>query len=92
MTQVAVVPDTALLGGCERLVVSPAHGRVTISASGSYTTEGEVVRGGDVLASIDSDGSVIEVCAPCDAWLMDYLARDGQRVEPGTPIVHLRKV
>lgn len=90
MTDVAVVGESALLDGCDRLVVSPVHGKLAIAFPTSYTTEGEVVRAGHVLARIDADGSMVEVCAPCDAWLMDYLVRDGERVEPGAAIVHLR--
>lgn len=92
MTQAVIVGESGLVGTCDRLVVSPAHGRLSIAAPGSFTSEGEFVRGGQVIASVDADGSAVEVCAPCDAWLMDYLARDGQRVEPGSPIAHLRKL
>ena len=90
MTDVAVVGESALLDGCDRLVVSPAYGKVSIVDPSSYTTEGEVVRAGHVLATIDADGSNVDVCAPVDAWVMDFLARDGERVEPGTVIAHLR--
>ena len=90
MTTVAVIPETALLDSRERLLVSPAHGRVRLPAPVSFTSEGEVARAGDVLAVVNGDGSAVEVCAPCDAWVMGYLIRDGQRVEPGSAIAHLR--
>jgi biotin carboxyl carrier protein len=90
MTTVAVIPETALLDSRERLLVSPAYGRVTLPAPASYTSEGEVVRAGDVLAVVNADGNTVEVCAPCDAWVIDYLIRDGKRVEPGSAIAHLR--
>lgn len=90
MTHVAVIPENALLDGCDRLVVSPAHGRLVLSRPTSYTVEGEVVRCGGVLAHVQADGSMLEVCAPCDAWVMDFIARDGDRLEPGSAIVHLR--
>lgn len=90
MTTVAVVPETALLDTQDRLLVSPAHGRVTIPVPVAFTSEGEVARAGDVLALVDADGTVVEVCAPCDAWVLGYLIRDGQRVEPGSAIAHLR--
>jgi biotin carboxyl carrier protein len=90
LTNVAFVPETSLLDGPDRLVVSPVHGRVTVRRTDSYTTEGEVVRQGDVLASIDADGTTVEVSAPCNAWVMDFLLRNGERVEPGSAIAHLR--
>lgn len=90
MTTVAVVPETALLDTRERLVVSPSFGRLRLLAPTNVTTEGEVVRSGAVLAVVDADGTSIEVCAPCDAWVMNFLMLDGQRVEPGSAIAHLR--
>ena len=90
MTTVAVVAESALLDTQDRLLVSPAYGRVSIPVPVAFTSEGEVARAGDVLALIDADGTVLEVCAPCDAWVMGYLIREGQRVEPGSAIAHLR--
>jgi biotin carboxyl carrier protein len=90
VTDVAVIGESALLDGCDKLVVSSAHGRLTVVAPSSYTSEGEVVRAGHVLARIDADGSIVEVASPCDAWVMEFLVLDGARVEPGTAIVHLR--
>jgi pyruvate/2-oxoglutarate dehydrogenase complex dihydrolipoamide acyltransferase (E2) component len=90
MTTVAVIPETALLDSQDRLLVSPAYGRVTVPVPVSFTSEGEVARAGDILAIVDADGTRVEVCAPCDAWVMGYLIREGQRVEPGSAIAHLR--
>jgi biotin carboxyl carrier protein len=84
--------EGALLGGCDRIVVSPVHGRVRVPRPVSFTSEGEVVRRGEVIATVDGDGATNEICAPCDAWVMDYLARDGERLEPGSAIVHLRAI
>jgi biotin carboxyl carrier protein len=90
MTTVTVVSESGLIGGHDRLLVAPAHGRLVVPAPASFTADGEVVREGDVIATIDGDGKAVEVKAPCDAWIMDFLVRDGQRVEPGTAIAHLR--
>lgn len=90
MTTVAVVPETALLDSRERLLVSPAFGRVSLPSPACFTSEGEVARAGEVLAVVNADGNLVDVCAPCDAWVMGYLIRDGQRVEPGSAIAHLR--
>jgi biotin carboxyl carrier protein len=91
MTEVALVPgaETAL-DSRDRLVVSPAYGKVSTQVPMSFTADGEVVRAGDVLARLDADGQTIDVHAPCDAWVMAYLVRDGERLEPGCAIAHLR--
>jgi biotin carboxyl carrier protein len=90
MTTVTVVPESGLLGGRDRLLVAPAHGRLIVPAPVAFTADGEMVRQGDVVARIDADGRAVDVCAPCDAWVMEYLLRDGERVEPGSAIAHLR--
>lgn len=90
MTMITVVPETAIPDGRDRLVVAGAHGRVTLADLGLFTTEGEVVRSGDVIASIEADGRTITVCSPCDAWVMGYLVCGGERVQPGSAIAHIR--
>jgi biotin carboxyl carrier protein len=92
MTHVAVVGESALLDGCDRLVVSPVFGKLSVDLPTSYTVEGEFVRRGDSVATVRADGRDVEVCAPCDGWVMGYLNRNGARVEPGSAIVHLRAV
>jgi biotin carboxyl carrier protein len=92
MTVVQVVPETGLLDGADRIVVSQTYGRVRLTVPDRYTSDGEVVREGDVVARVFADGQEIDVCAPCDAWVMGYLVIDGERVEPGVAIVHLRAV
>jgi biotin carboxyl carrier protein len=87
-----VVSETGFDGLPDRIVVSPGYGRVRIDAPKTFTVEGEFVRTGHVIACLHSDGRVVDVPAPCDGWVVDYLVRDGQRVEPGAPIVHLRAI
>ena len=92
MTIYQVAPEDALCDLPDRIVVSPEHGRLVVSLPRSYTTEGEVVRAGEVIAVVESNPGHFEVRAPCDAWVLSFLARDGQRVGPGAPIVHLREL
>ena len=82
--------ETALDDLPDRLVVAPTWGRVAIPVPRLFTSEGEVVRAGDVLATLEATEGETDVCAPIDAWVLDYLVQDGERVEPGVPIVHLR--
>lgn len=92
MTQVTITPESGLLGGRDRIVVAAAYGRVRLFDARSYTTEGEVVRRGDVVARVEGDATAVDLCAPCDAWVMGFLVADGQQVEPGTAVAHLRSL
>jgi biotin carboxyl carrier protein len=89
---IQIAPEDALLDLPDRIVVAPNHGRVVVRPPQSFTAEGEVVRAGDVIAVIESNPVSVEVRAPCDAWLLSFLARDGERVGPGAPIAHLREL
>lgn len=89
---VQLASETGLCDLPDRIVVSPGHGRVAILPTQTLTSEGEVVRAGDVLATIDAAAGSVDVVAPCDAWVLGFLASDGERVRPGVPIVHLREL
>lgn len=92
MTIYQVAPEDALCDLPDRIVVAPDHGRLVVWPPRSFTSEGEVVRAGDIIAVIECNPGVVEVRAPCDAWVLSFLARNGQRVGPGAPIVHLREL
>jgi biotin carboxyl carrier protein len=92
MTLHQVTAEDALCDLPDRIVVSPKHGRLLLSPPRTFTAEGEVIRAGDVIAVIESNPGSVEVRSPCDAWVLSYLARDGERVGPGAPIVHLREI
>ena len=84
--------ETGLSDLPDRIVVSPGHGRVSVPLPTAFGTEGEVVRAGDVIAVVNANSQSMEVRAPCDAWVLAYIARDGDRVRPGAPIAHLREI
>jgi biotin carboxyl carrier protein len=86
------VSETALEDLPDKIVVSPAHGRLSVPPPASFSAEGEVVRAGDVIATVTASSESSDVRAPCDAWILSYLARDGDRVRPGVPIAHLREL
>ena len=87
-----VFSETALSDLPDRIVVSPGHGRLVVPLPKSFGTEGEVVRAGDVIAIVNANSQSIEVRSPCDAWVLAFLARDGDRVRPGEPIAHIREL
>lgn len=92
MTIYDVAAETALTDLPDRIVVSPEHGRLVVNGSRTFTAEGEVVRAGDVIATVEAGPSSVEVRAPCDAWVLSFLVRDGERVGPGAPLAHLREL
>ena len=94
MTQLRepLVSETALSDLPDRIVVSPGYGRLAVPQPTTFSAEGEVVRAGDVIAVVNANPRSIEVRAPCDAWVLAYLARDGDRVHPGAPIAHIREL
>ncbi len=85
-----IVSESALTDLPDRIVVSPGYGRFTPSGPLLFTSEGELVRSGTVLGRLQSADGWDDVCSPCDAWVMAYLTRDGEQVEPGIALVHLR--
>jgi len=74
----------------DKVVVSPAYGRIELRRPQTITTEGELVRAGDVVCEVVSSDGPVAVAAPCDGWVLDMLVCDGDRVRPGRPLVHLR--
>ena len=87
-----MVSETALSDLPDKIVVSPGHGRLSVPLPKRFGTEGEVVRAGDVIAVVHANAQSMEVRSPCDAWVLAFLARDGDRVRPGAPIAHIREL
>lgn len=67
----------------ERVVVSPSPGRFRPLPPEMFTTEGEWVDEGGVLAQIDLNGTMIPVVSPHRGWVMGMLAVPGQPVVSG---------
>lgn len=84
-----LVSEGALDDGRHRIVVASVHGRFEARPPALVTAEGEWVERGQVLGEIRTRDRDIPVESSCRGWLMGYLARDGDRVRPGTPLVHV---
>jgi biotin carboxyl carrier protein len=80
-----VVADAAHIR--ERVVVSPCSGRFHPLPPESFTTEGEWVEPGQVLAEVHNGDTVTEVRSAFRGWVMGMLALDGQPVKNGEALL-----
>jgi biotin carboxyl carrier protein len=67
----------------ERLVVAPCAGRFVPLPAEVFTTEGEWVEPGQVLAEVQQGGEKTPVRSPFRGWMMGTLALTGQPVREG---------
>jgi len=74
----------------ERVVVSPATGRFSALPPQTVTTEGEIVRRGQLVGMIDGPGGAVSIESPFTGFLMGILALPGERVREGEPVAWLR--
>lgn len=86
----AVGAENGFLDLPDRLLVADAFGRFEPGPPRTVTAEGEIVEGGQVLGVVRTGSDEVAVVCPCDAWVLAYLAGPGDRVRPGSPLVHLR--
>jgi biotin carboxyl carrier protein len=80
-----VVADAANIR--ERVVVSPCSGRFHPLPPESFTTEGEWVEPGQVLAEVHNADAVVDVRSAFRGWVMGMLALDGQPVKDGDALL-----
>ena len=74
----------------ERLVISPCSGRFHPLPPETFTTEGEWVTPGQVLARVHDGSRVHPVESFCEGWLMGMLALPGQPVGRGEALFWIR--
>jgi biotin carboxyl carrier protein len=74
----------------ERVVVSPAKGRFHPHPPEIFTTEGEWVEKGQVLARISNGAESIPVVCAFTGWMMGMLALAGQPVAAGDQLFWIR--
>lgn len=78
---VFAVPETTTM--LERVVVAPCAGRFTPKSPEDFSTDGEWVEPGQVLAEIVKAGKAEPVRSPFRGWVMGMLALPGQPVHQG---------
>jgi biotin carboxyl carrier protein len=74
----------------ERLIAAPAAGVFRLLPPGVVTSEGEIVRSGQVMGSIERNAGAVDVVSPHTGFLMGLLAHPGERVRDGQPLAWVR--
>lgn len=76
----------------ERLIAAPAAGVFRSHPPEVVTSEGEIVRAGQVLGTIEVTGADVPVTSPHTGFLMGLLAHPGERVRTSQPVAWLRVI
>ena len=88
MFDVEIVPDIVSIR--ERVIVAPHAGRFQPRPPQIFTTEGEWIEPGTVLAVIRNGIEEVEVTSSCRGWVMGMLAIEGQPVQQGEALFWVR--
>ncbi|MGE0755951.1 MAG: thiamine pyrophosphate-dependent enzyme, partial [Pirellulaceae bacterium] len=77
----------------EHLVVVKAIGSApsdeTVILAELHVHVGDVVRAGDVLASVEASKSVFDISCPVDGYVQQLFAAEGETVVVGRPLAHI---
>ena len=76
----------------ERLIAAPAAGVFRSYPPEVVTSEGEIVRAGQVLGTIEATGQAVPVTSPHTGFLMGLLAHPGERVRTSQPVAWVRVI
>jgi biotin carboxyl carrier protein len=82
------LPVGETLSVTERVIVASAAG--VFHRLGSQTSDGDLVRRGDVIGIVQSLGSSTPIESPFEGSLIAMLAIEGERLRPGQPVAWLR--
>jgi biotin carboxyl carrier protein len=85
--------DTALaenLDVPERVIAAPTAGVFQLHPPDVVTCEGEIVKSGQVLGSIERNSGSVDVVSAHTGFLMGLLALPGERVRDGQPLAWVR--
>ncbi|HEX6236652.1 MAG TPA: hypothetical protein VFZ68_05635 [Acidimicrobiales bacterium] len=74
----------------ERLIAAPAAGVFRNAPPDLVTAEGEIVRAGQVVGTIEGTGDAVPVSSPHTGFLMGLLALPGERVRANQPLAWVR--
>ena len=83
-------PPGETLDVVERVVLAPATGTFTPRPPETVTAEGEIVRRGQVIATVACSRGEVPVTSAFTGFFMGLLAHPGERVREGEPVAWLR--
>lgn len=83
-------PPGETLSVPERMVVAPVVGLFRRLADDARMDDGDMVKRGDVIGSVESLGASTPVRSPFEGFLVQILASDGERVRPGQAVAWMR--
>ena len=86
--EVVPAPEVTTIG--EKVIVSPCSGRFVPLPPEVFTTEGEWVEPGQVVAEISTGDTKVAVACPHRGWMMGMLALPGQPVRQGEALFWVR--
>lgn len=74
----------------ERIIAAPVAGTFNLLPPDVVTSEGEIVRAGQELGTIERNAGLVPVVSPHTGFLMGLLALPGERVRDGQPLAWVR--
>lgn len=80
---------SAVIDSQDRFLTSHAYGSFRPRQPEIVTAEGEWVEEGQIIGSIESSQGLEPVRSPWRGWVVSYLVSEGERVRPGTELVHV---
>jgi biotin carboxyl carrier protein len=85
-------PHAEELNVPERIIAAPAAGTFALLPPDVVTSEGEIVRAGQELGTIERNAGKVPVVSPHTGFLMGLLALPGERVRDGQPVAWVRVI
>jgi multidrug efflux pump subunit AcrA (membrane-fusion protein) len=74
----------------ERVILAPTTGVFRPSAPQTVTADGEIVYAGQVVGTIETNGSTTQVTSSFTGFFMGLMAHEGERVRQDQPVAWLR--
>ena len=74
----------------ERMIPAPSSGTFEPGPPYAFTAEGELLYEGQAVGAVHHSGDVRQVHSPFTGFVMGHLARSGEKVRTGQPLLWLR--
>lgn len=84
------VASTELIHAADKVLIAPATGRFRTSAPSEFPAVEDFVARGDLIGFIDTGTKHVPVSSRFSGWFKSYLVVQGEPVESGQPLAHMR--